>query len=277
MLAVCRADCRRRGCLWLARGVRCSAATAAWLRFAGASCGVGPVGSPLVSVAVAASWGLLGGSLGITDGRALNPPVGDTVLLPPLFTGPYCSASCSLTVSSFALAACWGRTRALLSARSTSQFGHHWTYIGITLRRHIHVRDCRIETGGRAQNPAGRQMGPMLTLPTFADSDGEMSLRTSGIKKAGPLTRPSECSWQHVKLPAGALARHDVFQLLKQSFDVFEGFRDVVGHLVLVEVFLERAGGVEQAVDVPVADLGTQAAGDLMQVSVWVAWSTCCG
>ena len=63
--------------------------------------------APPVSVAVAASWGLLGGSLGITDGRVMNPSVGDTVLLPPLFTGPYCSASCSLTVSSFALAACW--------------------------------------------------------------------------------------------------------------------------------------------------------------------------
>ena len=60
-----------------------------------------------------------------------------------------------------------------------------------------------------------------------------------------------------VEYASGRPDRHDVFQLLQQSFDVFERFRDVVGrHLVLIEVFVERAGGVEQSVDVPVADLG---------------------
>ena len=79
------------------------------------------------------------------------------------------------------------------------------------------------------------------------------------------MTRPLERPKQDVRLAAGALVRHDAFRLPVQCFYVIERFGDVLrGHLAFVEVLVEGAGGVEQAVDVPFAGLGPQATGDLV-------------
>ena len=50
----------------------------------------------------------------------------------------------------------------------------------------------------------------------------------AGMKKAGPLTRPLERPKQDVRLAAGALVRHDVFQLPEHCFYVVECFGDVL-------------------------------------------------